>query len=103
MRQSISQLVFAAMLNAALCIPAISQQHEVTADMVKAEFLHAWSGYKQYAWGHDALKPLSKQPHDWYGTTLLMTPVDAYDVMLHGSTSDSEEMEITGHLQLHYQ
>jgi hypothetical protein len=48
MRQSISQLVFAAMLNAALCIPAISQQHEVTADMVKAEFLHAWSGYKQY-------------------------------------------------------
>jgi hypoxanthine-guanine phosphoribosyltransferase len=44
---------------------------------VKAEFLHAWSGYKKYAWGHDDLKPLSKTHHDWYGQTLLMTPVDA--------------------------
>jgi hypothetical protein len=25
---------------------------------VKAEFLHAWNGYKKYAWGHDDLKPL---------------------------------------------
>jgi mannosidase alpha-like ER degradation enhancer 2 len=55
---------------------------EITADSVKGEFLHAWNAYKTYAWGHDALKPLSKQPHDWYGSSLLMTPVDAYDVML---------------------
>jgi hypothetical protein len=27
---------------------------------VRAEFLHAWNGYKKYAWGHDDLKPLSK-------------------------------------------
>jgi mannosidase alpha-like ER degradation enhancer 2 len=59
-----------------------SQQSSVAADSVKAEFLHAWNGYKQYAWGHDALKPLTKQPRDWYGTSLYMTPVDAYDVML---------------------
>jgi hypothetical protein len=32
---------------------------------VKAEFLHAWNGYKKYAWGHDDLKPLSKTHHDW--------------------------------------
>ena len=25
---------------------------------VKAEFLHAWNGYKQYCWGHDDLKPI---------------------------------------------
>ena len=37
------------------------------AERVKAEFLHAWRGYRQHAWGHDALKPLSKAPHDWYG------------------------------------
>jgi mannosidase alpha-like ER degradation enhancer 2 len=49
---------------------------------VKAEFLHAWSGYKKYAWGHDDLKPLSKTHHDWYGQTLLMTPVDALDTMI---------------------
>jgi mannosidase alpha-like ER degradation enhancer 2 len=49
---------------------------------VKAEFLHAWNGYKKYAWGHDDLKPLSKTHHDWYGQTLLMTPVDALDTMI---------------------
>ena len=49
---------------------------------VKAEFLHAWNGYKRYAWGHDDLKPLSKTPHDWYDQSLLMTPVDALDTMI---------------------
>jgi ER degradation enhancer, mannosidase alpha-like 2 len=49
---------------------------------VKAEFLHAWNGYKKYAWGHDDLKPLSKTYHDWYGEPLLMTPVDALDTMM---------------------
>ena len=29
------------------------------ATRVKGEFLHAWQGYRQYAWGHDALLPLS--------------------------------------------
>ncbi|MGN6112223.1 MAG: glycoside hydrolase family 47 protein [Luteimonas sp.] len=52
------------------------------AERVKAAFLHGWNGYKQYAWGHDVLMPLSRQPHDWYGQSLLMTPVDALDTML---------------------
>jgi ER degradation enhancer, mannosidase alpha-like 2 len=52
------------------------------SDSVRKEFLHAWNGYKQYAWGHDALKPLSKQPKDWYRVSLLMTPVDAFDTMV---------------------
>ena len=30
------------------------------ARQVRAEFLHAWNGYKQYCWGHDDLKPISK-------------------------------------------
>ncbi|HEX2268147.1 MAG TPA: glycoside hydrolase family 47 protein [Pyrinomonadaceae bacterium] len=49
---------------------------------VKAEFLHAWNGYKKYAWGHDDLKPLSKTHHDWYAQPLLMTPVDSLDTMI---------------------
>src|SRR2546425_6153970 len=49
---------------------------------VRSEFLHAWRGYKQYAWGHDDLKPLSKTYHDWYAEPLLMTPVDALDTMI---------------------
>jgi predicted alpha-1,2-mannosidase len=49
---------------------------------VKTEFLHAWHGYRQYAWGHDDLAPLSKKPYDWYGQSLLMTPVDALDTLV---------------------
>jgi hypothetical protein len=52
------------------------------AARVKAEFLHAWAGYRRYAWGHDELRPLSRQPRDWYGQSLLMTPVDALDTLV---------------------
>ncbi len=52
------------------------------AEQVKSEFLHAWNGYKKYAWGHDDLKPLSKSYKDWYGQTLLMTPVDSLDTLI---------------------
>jgi len=52
------------------------------AERVKTEFLHAWNNYERYAWGHDALKPLSKTPHDWYGQSLQMTPVDALDTLI---------------------
>ncbi len=48
---------------------------------VKTEFLHAWNNYKKYAWGHDDLLPLSKSYKDWYGQTLLMTPVDSLDTL----------------------
>ncbi|HEX6880608.1 MAG TPA: glycoside hydrolase family 47 protein [Terriglobales bacterium] len=48
---------------------------------VRQEFLHAWNGYKQYAWGHDELRPLTKTARDWYDKSLLMTPVDALDTM----------------------
>jgi hypothetical protein len=52
------------------------------ADRVRTEFLHAWNNYERYAWGHDALRPLSKTAHDWYGQSLVMTPVDALDTLL---------------------
>jgi mannosidase alpha-like ER degradation enhancer 2 len=49
---------------------------------VRTEFLHAWNGYKKYAWGHDDLKPLTRTYHDWHAEPLLMTPVDALDTMI---------------------
>jgi mannosidase alpha-like ER degradation enhancer 2 len=61
--------------------PAPAADPELAA-RVRAELLHAWSGYKQYAWGHDELAPLSKAPHDWYRGTLLMTPVDSLDTLV---------------------
>jgi mannosidase alpha-like ER degradation enhancer 2 len=52
------------------------------AKQVRQEFLYSWNAYKQFAWGHDELKPLSRTFHDWYRTPLLMTPVDALDTMI---------------------
>lgn len=58
------------------------QPNRRLAAEVKAEFMHAWNGYKKYAWGHDDLKPLSKTHRDWYPQPLLMTPVDSLDTMI---------------------
>lgn len=46
---------------------------------VKTAAQHAWKGYKDHAWGADDLKPLTKEPKIWYNTSMLMTPVDAFD------------------------
>ena len=62
------------------------------ANQVKAEFKHAWDGYKQYCWGHDDLKPLSKTCRDWYGTPIYMTPVDSLDSLyLLGFKKEADE------------
>ncbi|XP_032564245.1 endoplasmic reticulum mannosyl-oligosaccharide 1,2-alpha-mannosidase isoform X2 [Chiroxiphia lanceolata] len=42
-------------------------------------FRHAWRGYKDFAWGHDELKPLSKSYSEWFG--LGLTLIDALDTM----------------------
>jgi mannosidase alpha-like ER degradation enhancer 2 len=58
-----------------------AEEKAAMAELVRTEALHAWNGYKKYAWGHDEFHPLSKKPFDWYGTSLLMTPVDALDTL----------------------
>lgn len=68
---------------------------EMKADLcekVKAAAQHAWKGYKQYAWGSDDLKPLTKTAKNWYNSSMLMTPVDAFDtfIML-GLTEEAKE------------
>lgn len=42
-------------------------------------FKHSWKNYKEFAWGHDNLKPLSMSSHDWFG--LGLTIVDALDTL----------------------
>src|SRR5688500_664911 len=65
---------------------------KILAQQVKAEFLHAWNGYKQYCWGHDDLKPLTKTCRDWYGTPVLMTAVDSLDSLyLLGFKKEADE------------
>ncbi len=45
-------------------VPAIDRA--ALASQVRTEFLHAWNGYKQYAWEHDDLLPVSRSWRDWY-------------------------------------
>src|SRR5437867_6326903 len=88
MRRPIHHLVRGLLLGIVIPSLAISQISSRFADSVRAEFLHAWNGYKQYAWGHDELRPLSKSYHDWHtdsagrAVSLYMTPIDAMDVMM---------------------
>src|SRR4051794_34202348 len=72
--------------------PAPAPSPGPMALQVRGEFLYAWNAYKQYAWEHDELRPLSKSHHDWYKGTLLMTPVDALDTMvLMGLTDEADK------------
>jgi alpha-beta hydrolase superfamily lysophospholipase len=52
------------------------------AAQVREEFLHAWNGYKKYAWGKDDLLPVSHAGRNWHADTLYMTPVDALDTLI---------------------
>ncbi len=62
------------------------------AAQVRSELLFSWHAYEQYAWGHDELRPLSKNGRDWYGESLYMTPVDALDaLLLLGCTAEAEK------------
>src|SRR5262245_61767902 len=49
---------------------------------VRAETRHAWASYAKYAWGHDELRPETRSPRDWYGASLLITPVDSLDTLV---------------------
>ncbi len=51
------------------------------AEEVVAETMRSWQSYKQYAWGHDVLAPLSKSHKDWYAKPLYISPIDAYSTL----------------------
>ncbi|XP_034027212.1 endoplasmic reticulum mannosyl-oligosaccharide 1,2-alpha-mannosidase-like [Thalassophryne amazonica] len=48
-------------------------------EAVRDAFRHAWKGYKDFAWGHDELRPISKSYSEWFG--LGLTLIDALDTM----------------------
>lgn len=64
------------------------------AEEVKQETLRSWQAYKQYAWGHDALKPLTRSAEDWYADPLYISPIDAYSTLkLMGFDAEAKEIE----------
>uniref|UniRef100_A0A8C7CEN9 alpha-1,2-Mannosidase n=1 Tax=Oncorhynchus kisutch TaxID=8019 RepID=A0A8C7CEN9_ONCKI len=48
-------------------------------EAVRDAFRHAWKGYKEFAWGQDELRPISKSYGEWFG--LGLTLIDALDTM----------------------
>ena len=61
-------------------------------EKIKLAAQYAWKGYKKYAWGADDLKPLTKEPKIWYKSSMLMTPVDAFDTFtLLGLAAEAKE------------
>ncbi|KAK7933255.1 hypothetical protein WMY93_004151 [Mugilogobius chulae] len=59
-------------------------------EAVKDSFRHAWQGYKDFAWGHDELRPISKSYSEWFG--LGLTLIDALDTMwIMGLKTEFEE------------
>ncbi|HEV8660605.1 MAG TPA: glycoside hydrolase family 47 protein [Thermoanaerobaculia bacterium] len=67
---------------ALLLLVSASAAADDLASQVREEMRFSWRAYEQYAWAHDELRPISKTPRDWYGESLLMTPVDALDSLL---------------------
>lgn len=65
MPDRIAQIVFLLPASAAFATHGCAKSHQdeharQLATRVRTEFLHPWNNYERYAWGHDALRSLSK-------------------------------------------
>src|SRR5580765_3897637 len=72
-------LIMTASLNFSFAQTFTAEKKKEMCEKIKTACRHIWSGYKKYAWGYDVLKPVSNQGENWYGTSLVMTPVDGFD------------------------
>ncbi|KAG7499394.1 endoplasmic reticulum mannosyl-oligosaccharide 1,2-alpha-mannosidase-like [Solea senegalensis] len=64
---------------AATVLVEVSPGRVDRVEAVRDAFRHAWKGYKEFAWGHDELKPISKSFGEWFG--LGLTLIDSLDTM----------------------
>ena len=78
-------------LGSALGVSAQPNDRAQLAARVRDEMRFSWHAYEQYAWGHDELRPISRIPRDWYGQSLLMTPVDSLDALIIMGLKDEAE------------
>jgi mannosyl-oligosaccharide alpha-1,2-mannosidase len=76
--------VLAAVLAPAAGVAAeMTPQPDRAAEMVRAEFLHAWNGYKLVAWGRDEVRPVSGTAHDFFipGQSFGLSIVEVLDTL----------------------
>jgi mannosyl-oligosaccharide alpha-1,2-mannosidase len=53
------------------------------AAQVRDEYLHAWNGYKRFAWGYDEVAPISGKPKDFFvdGHSFGLSIIEAMDTL----------------------
>ena len=79
-------------------VPVITNPEPTEADILSGQVVketqRSWNAYKQYAWGHDVLTPISKSYSDWYSKPLYISPIDAYSTLfLMGLKEEAKEIE----------
>lgn len=64
------------------CAVVMPHAKEIAAQ-VRTEFLHAWNGYKRFAWGYDEVRPVSGKPHDFFvpGHSFGLSIIEALDTL----------------------
>lgn len=83
MRFKLTLLMLLALAPAALARDRWTAEERMTMAMrIRGAFLQSWAAYKQHAWGHDELKPLTKTHKDWHAESLMITPVDSLGTLL---------------------
>jgi len=55
--------------------------HEL-AIRVRHDLKRSWDAYVRHAWGMDVLKPVSREGHNWYDTSLGISPIDAFSTLV---------------------
>jgi hypothetical protein len=72
------------------------------ANSVRDEFLHAWAGYKRYAWGHDEVMPRSGKGVEFFAPThsFSLSIIEALDT-LYVMGLDSELQQCIAWLRTH--
>jgi hypothetical protein len=56
------------------------EKYEPGMELARQMMRHSWAGYRKYAWGHDALRPLSRTGHNTTG--LLTDMVASLDTLM---------------------
>lgn len=87
-------LIFLISCNSGSKKTVLLNEKDQLAQEIINETLRAWKAYKQFAWGHDVLKPLSKSFEDWYSEPLYISTIDAYSTLyLMGLKDETEDIE----------
>ncbi|PJF18920.1 alpha-1,2-Mannosidase [Paramicrosporidium saccamoebae] len=56
------------------------EKYEPGMELARQMMRHSWAGYRKYAWGHDALRPLSRTGHNTTG--LLTDMISSLDTLM---------------------